>query len=1006
MLMVYIAIVGIGLVSLLGLSIDLYPDISFPTVMVVTTYEGVAPEDIETLLTKPIEQAVAAVEDVDEVESSSREGVSVVEVKFKWGKDMDIASMDVRQAIDMAKAYLPDDAAEPFTFRFSSSAMPILFMAVTGDYSLAELRKICLDEIEPRLLRIKGVAAVYTQGGEEREIHVYADDEKLRAYGLSLQDLANALRMENVRVPGGRIEQGRSDLLLRTTGEFTSVGDIAGVVVGRMAGTPVYLRDVARVEDAFEDKTSESRVASKPGVMVMIQKQSVANTVEVSDRVKADLPRIGNLLGVRILPVMDSAKYIKESVGNIRTVAWEGGILAVIVLFLFLRNIPSTLIIATSIPVSLIATFIMMRFAHVTLNLISMGGLALGIGMLVDNSIVVLENIFRHGERGLTPREAAVNGTGEVASAITASTLTTVAVFLPVVFVPGIAGILFRDMALTVVFSLLCSLLVAMTLIPLIASKALHIQRRKDRPATVASAVGGYARLLRWGLRHRKATAAIAAALLVTSLALIPFIGVEFMPASQPGEFTVAVETPVGSRMEVTQQAVEQVEQIIQRDVPELDQIFSNAGQGTGMEAIFTGAGSHRGSVQFIVKPVNQRDRTDEEIRLALTRPLSRVPGAKVYFGSDQFAEMMFGGSRLAVEIYGHDLATAKDLAEQVRATMAAVPGATDVRVSRVEGKPETRVIIDRERAANFGLNVNTIANAVQTGILGQVAGYYREGGREYNIRVRLPEERRQSVNDVLNLLVPTPGGAMLPLASVARIDLLTGPVEIERKGQERLVTVTGNLTGERDLGSVVGDLRKALAKIQVPPEFSAEVKGEAQEIAKSFRWLGLALIGAMFLVYMVMAGQYESLRHPFVIMFSLPLSFIGVAWTLFLTGTTLSVNSIIGVIVLVGIIVNNAILLVDYTNVLRGRGLALEDALVTATRTRTRPILMTALTTMLGMFPMALGLGEGSELNYPMARAVVGGLGVGTVLTLVVIPVIYAIVEKRLSKREAGARG
>ena len=992
--MFFIGVVAVGVVSFFGLKIDLYPDISFPTVLVVTSYEGVAPEDVETLITRPIEEAVASVEDVDEVESSSREGVSLVNVKFKWGKNMDIASLDVREAVDMIKGFLPDDATDPYIFKFSSSAMPVLFLAVTGDYPLAELRKIAEDDLEPRLERIKGVASVYTQGGETREIHVYADDEKLKAYGLTLDQLVGALLLENVRVPGGRLEQGRSDFLVRTTGEFTSVAEVANTVVARMNGSPVYLRDVAQVADAFEDKLEELRVGGLPGVMVMIQKQSTANTVEVSDRVKAELPRLERLLGVKTIPVMESAKYIKQSVGNLKQSAWEGAILAVLVLLLFLRNVPSTLIIATSIPVSLIATFIVMRAANITLNMISMGGLALGIGMLVDASIVVVESIYRQGEKGLTRAKAAVTGTDEVLNAVAASVLTTVVVFLPVVFVPGIAGILFRDMALTVVFSLMCSLFVAVTLIPLLASRILHVTKM-ERPKSVVKAASLYERLLRWALGHKLATVLGAAAMLLVSLMLVPFIGVEFTPASEPGEFALAVETPVGSRLDITQKAVEQVEQMVRREVPELDQIFARVGQGSGFAAIFTGAGSHTGSVQFIVKPINERDRTDEQIRLALKEPITKVPGARVYFQTNPFEEMMFGGARLAVEVLGNDLATGKRLAEEVKGVIEGVPGTTDVRISREEGKPESRIVVDREKAAHYGLSVSAVGHAIQTGVLGEVAGHYREGGKEYVIRVRLPEERRRSLVDILNLQVPTPSGALVPLGSVASLDIVKGPVEIDRKGQQRIVTVTGNLTGERDLGAVVADIRNGLGRIHVPIDFSVEVAGEAQEVQKSFKWLGLALIGAVFLVYMVIAAQYESLVHPFVIMLTLPLSFVGVAWTLFLTGTTLSVNSIIGVIVLAGIVVDNAILLIDYTNLLRRRGLHLEEAVVTATMVRTRPVLMTALTTMLGMFPMALGMGQGAELNYPMARAVVGGLGAATFLTLVVIPVVYTAIEQ-----------
>ncbi len=998
-LMLYVAIIGVGLVSLSKLSIDLYPDIDFPTVTVVTTYEGVSPEDIETLITKPIEEMVASVEDVDEVTSGSREGMSVVMVRFKWGKDMDIASLDVREAVDFIKPFLPEDADDPFIFKFSTESMPILFLGLGGDYSLSELRKIAEDQVEPRIERIQGVASVFTQGGRDREIHVYADDEKLKAYGLSLNHLVRALMMENVRVPGGRIEQGRSDFLVRTTGEFKSVGEINDVVVSRVEGSPVYLRDVAIVEDAFADRVEEIRLGGKPGVMVMIQKQSTANTVKVAERVIEELPRIEKALDVEFVRVMDSAKYIKQSVGNLRSVGLQGAILAVIVLFIFLRNIPSTFIIATSIPVSLIATFIVMRLANVTLNMISMGGLALGIGMFVDSSIVVLENIFRQREKGLTRREAAVYGTGEVAAAITASVLTTVAVFLPVVFVPGIAGILFRDMALTVVFALLCSLFVALTLIPLLASKVLSVKRKAGREKTAAALGGTYEKILRWSLRHRKITLAIVLVIFVFSMSLIRFVGVEFIPASEPGEFQVTVEMPVGTRLEVTQQAVEAVEDLIEREVPETENMFARVGQGSGFAAIFGGTGSHMGRVWFRVVTLGERDRSDEDIRLALKEPMKQIPGAQAYFEADAFSQMMFGGARLVVEIYGHDLADARAVAQDVKRILEGVYGTTDVRISRQEGKPESHIVIDREKAAYYGLSVNSIANSIQTAVMGSIAGQYREGGHEYSIRVRLPDEKRRSLEDVMNVLIPTPMGDPVPLASVARMEVTAGPVEIERKSQQRLVSVTGNLTGERDLGSVVNDLREKLEDLRVPPDFSAVVAGEAEDVASSFRWLGLAMLGAIFLVYMVMASQFESLRHPFIIMFSLPLSFIGVSWMLFLTGTTLSINSITGVIVLSGIVVNNAIILVDYTNLLRARGLPLEEAVVQAAGTRRRPILMTAFTTMLAMTPMALGLGAGSELNSPMARAVIGGLATSTFLTLVIIPVVYMSFETLLER-------
>lgn len=993
--MVYIAILAIGMVSALRLGIDLYPDISFPTVTVVTTYEGVSSEDVETLITRPVEETVAAIEDVDEVTSYSREGMSIVMVTFKWGKDMDVASMDVRERVDFVKPFLPDDAEEPFVFKFSTDQMPILFLAVSGDYTLAELRKIAEDQVEPRLERIQGVASVFTQGGRDREIHVYADDEQLEAYGLNVQDLTMALRMENVRIPGGSIKQGRTDFLVRTSGEFSSVDDIRNVVVARYMGAPVFMKDVAMVEDTFADQAEVIRFNGKPGVMTILQKQATANTVEVSERVKAQLPAIEQALGVKFVPLMDSARYINRSIGNLRTVALQGAVLAIIVLLLFLRNIPSTLIIATSIPISIIATFIVMSATDVTLNMISMGGLTLGIGMLVDSSIVVLENIYRHRERGLTRREAAIYGTAEVATPITASVLTTVAVFFPVIFVPGIAGILFRDMALTVTFALLCSLFVALTLIPLLASKILTVGKKVRSQVTESRVLRRYEGMLRWSLGHRKTTLALAVAIFVVSVSLIRFVGVEFTPASEPGEFTIMVELPVGTKIELTERAASEVENVILSEVPELEAIFTRVGQGSGFGAFFGGQGSHSARVYFQAVPLEERDRSDEQIRFALSRPITRVPGAEAYFSTDAFSEMMFGGARLKVEIYGHDLEEGRDLAMKVKGIMESISGTMDVRVSRAEGKPEMRIGIDREKAAYYGLSVNTIASAIQTGVMGAIAGQFREEGDEYNIRVRLPGERRQSLNDLMDILIPSPQGHSVPLASVATMDYVTGPVEIERKGQRRIIDVTGNLTGERDLGSVVGELRERLMELHAPSDFLVQVAGEAEEVAESFKWLGLALLGAIFLVYMVMASQFESLRHPFIIMFSLPLSFIGVAWMLFLTGTTLSINSITGVIVLAGIVVNNAIILVDYTNLLRARGLELEEAVVDAAKTRARPILMTAVTTILAMTPMALGLGEGGELNAPLARSVVGGLSTSTLLTLIVIPVVYLSFEK-----------
>jgi HAE1 family hydrophobic/amphiphilic exporter-1 len=1011
-IMVVLIVVLLGLISLWRLPIDLMPDISYPTISVSCTYENAGPEEIEELITRPIEEAMSAVPGVEEVTSTSAEGLSNVRITFGWGTDLDAAANDIRDRLDRVIRRLPEDADRPTLRKFDLASFPVLILGVSSRLDPVQTRRFIEDQVEYRLERVPGVASVDLWGGLLREIHVSLDPAKINALAIPLDQIISQIRQGNVNVPAGVIEQGNLEVTIRTPGEYTNLQQLADTVVAVRQGAPIQLKEIAATEDSWQRVTRIVRVNGEPGMRLSVNKQSGKNTVEVARAALKEIEQINRETPqIRIVPIINTASYIERSIKNVGTSALYGGVLAVLVLLLFLRNVRSTIIIGTAIPVSIIATFALLYFYGFTLNLMTLGGLALGVGMLVDNAIVVLENIFRLRESGEPLERASVDGANEVTAAVVASTLTTLVVFLPLVFVKGMSGVMFKQLSIVVSFSLMCSLIVSLTLVPMLCARILPSNLgRPSRKQTIGERVFAasgrffkglenfYKNLLHTALNHRLWVLLPALALLGSCLLLIPLVGVELMPSTDEGEVRVEGEMQVGTRLGVLDETFQEIEKRVNQAVPEIENVVSSVG-GSGWQ----GGGGHTGNIRLSLKPQSERSRSSDEIAADLRRKLAGIPGIiiRTRAGQGLFILRMGTqqGDRVQVEIRGHDLETADRLARQVKEIVESVDGVTDARLSRESGSPEELILIDRQKAADMHLTVSGIANALQTILSGTQAGYYREAGDEYAILVKLREAEKSNLTDILDLTLTNSEGQPVVLRNVVNVAPRSGPVLVERKDQERIITVSADISG-RDMGSILQDIGARLRSIPVPGDFSIGFGGDYEEQQKAFRELLVSCILALVLVYMVMACQYESLRDPFVVMFSVPLAAIGVILMLFLTGTTFNVQSFIGCIMLEGIVVNNAILLVDHTNLLRRRdGMPLREAIEEAGRRRLRPILMTATTTLVGLIPLALGLGEGGEAQAPMARAVIGGLLSSTLITLLFVPVVYSLFE-RLSRK------
>jgi HAE1 family hydrophobic/amphiphilic exporter-1 len=998
--MVTLIVLVLGVVSLSRLQIDLLPDIELPTLTISTGYEGASPEVMERLVTQIIEEIVGTVPGVEEMTSRSAEGSSRVTVSFAWGTDIDTATLDVQNKLEQEINELPEDVVRPRVSKFDVASYPVVILGISSSLDPVELTQFIEDQVRYRFARLPGVAQVDTWGGFNREVRVELDPDRMKALGLPLDKVLQALRDANLDLPAGRIEQGRYQVTLRAPAEFIHLDQIRNTVVYRQAGAAVTLGQVAEVRDTYEKLRRLVRVNGQRGLRVAIRKQADANTVEVARGILAEIDAVNAAFPqIRIVPVINQGNFIERSIANVARSVLYGGGLAIIVLLFFLRNVRSTLVISLAIPISLIATFALIYFGGFTLNLMTLGGLALGVGMMVDSSVVVLENIFRRrDEEGETTIEAAVHGTQEVGPAIIASTLTTLVVFLPMVFVRGVAGVLFKELAYVIVFALVCSLLVALSLVPMLASRLLQPLPKGDaerkgwvaelsRRADVAFAGldRSYRDLLRVVLQHRWWTVGCATTLLAASLLLLPWIGTEYLPPSDEGEVRVSGEMEIGTRLELVDRQTRAMEGIVFPAVPE-----------TVSSVVSVRQESSSGEITLALGPAAQRKRSNSEIAADLRRRLAgKIPGMTVRTRAPQgqfLLERLLGGVEgVTVEVRGFDLATLEALASQVEQAIGDVPGVTDLETSRKPGVPQQEIRINRDKVADLGLSVRDVTEALETAVAGSKAGEFRSEGNSYRIFVQLADAEQRSLEEILDLTLTTVTGEQVVLRNLVATEGGRGPIYIDRKDQQRRIGVQANVAG-RDLGSVAADIQARLDRIPRPVGYQLDIAGNYADQQKAFDELIVSLLLALLLVYMVLACQYESLRDPLVVLLSVPVAAVGVLVMLFLTDTTLNLQSYIGCIMLGGIVVNNAILLVDQAGRLGRQGLSVAEAVAEAGRRRLRPILMTSLTTILALLPLAFGIGEGADAQAPLARAVVGGLTGSTLITLVLIPAVYAL--------------
>ncbi len=1034
-----VAAIVFGGVAFERLATDLLPDITYPSLTVRTAFPGAAPLEVESLLTRPVENATGVVNNLVRVASSSRPDVSEVTLEFAWGTEMDFAALDVRERLDVLR--LPLGAEPPILLRYDPSLDPILRIGLAGDDDLIRLRRVAEERVQRLLERIEGVAAAVVQGGLEEEIEVELDERQLANLGLEPQRIAARLAQENVNVTGGRLRDGQTEYLVRTLNELMRPEDLRRIVIDSARGAVVRLEDVATVRRGHRERQIITRLGGRESVEIAVFKAGGTNTVTVSRAAQETLEEIREHLAkvdpeLELVVITDQARYIRRSVREVLETALFGGLLAILVLFLFLRSWKTTLIIAVAIPISVVATFFLMYLSDISLNIMSLGGLTLGIGLLVDNAIVVLESIQRRRDEGLGEVEAARVGAGEVATAIIASTLTSICVFLPIVFVEGVAAQFFADQALTVTYSLSISLVVALTVIPMLASRTLAreeagepegrlgrgllrgalaaarlikgLGRALTRPlawlldlparlflAAFERLAALYGHLLDGVLRHAAITLLVALALFAGALTLYPGLGRELVPELIQGEFFVDLELPPGTHLDVTQRRLAALERQA-GELPGIETVYAIVGSSSQQGGVASENRENRGQLTLTVAPPFDR-RREEELMAAMRRATARDPSAghpelDVLFGRPSYFSFK---TPIEVEIRGYNLKLLRRFADRLAAGMRRLPGVTDVESSAEGGTPELQVIFDRQRLASLGLSIEDVASVVRTKVAGTVATEIQREDRTIDIRLRSAESYRDSAADLASLTVVQRGKTALPLSAVADVVEVEGPAEIRRADGERVAVITANLE-DRDLASAAAAITALVEELGLPPGFDWRLGGQQQEMEASFDSMRLALALAIFLVYLVMASQFESLLHPFVILFSVPLSLIGVLVTLWLFEVRISVVVLIGVVLLAGIVVNNAIILVDTTNRLRRQeDLGQLAALSRAGRLRLRPILMTTATTVLGLLPMAIGLGEGAELRAPMALAVIGGLLSSTALTLLVIPVVYRLLDR-----------
>ncbi|MCH5219968.1 MAG: efflux RND transporter permease subunit [Muribaculaceae bacterium] len=1002
----FVAVVIMGLFSLSKLPIDLFPDIDTNTIMVMTSYPGASAQDIEQNVTRPLENVLNSVENLKHITSKSRENISLITLEFEYGHDIDAITNDVRDKLDMVASTLPDDAENPIIFKFSSDMIPVVLLSVQADESMPGLYKILDDAVANPLARVDGVGSVSISGAPKREIHVYVDPARLEAYGIPVETISGVIVAENRNIPGGSFDVGSDTYSLRVQGEFTSSDQLANLVIGSRNGKNVYLRDVATIDDSLEERTQQTYNDGKKGAMIVIQKQSGANSVQISNKVKQMLPSLQKRLpsDINIGVIVDTSDNIRNTISSLVETVLYALLFVVIVVFLFLGRWRATLIITITIPISLIASFIYLAITGDSLNIISLSALSISIGMVVDDAIVVLENVTTHIERGSDPKQAAVHGTNEVAVSVVASTLTLIAVFFPLTLVTGMTGVMFRQLGWMVTIMMIISTVCALSLTPMLCSQLLRLNNKHSRLYNIFfkpinkgldAFDNGYASLLGLVVRHKTLTIIACIGIFIGSIMLMKFVGTEFFPTNDDGRLGVSLETPIGTRVEITQEVTQRLVDEWREKYPEIQVINYSTGTASSDNtfASLSDNGPHIVSMNIRLLDPGLRERGIVEIAGEMRRDLLRYPEfvkTQVNVGGMRGAGMG-GQSTVDFEIYGYDFTETDSVARMLQTELTKIPGTADIRISRSDYQPEYQVDFDREKLAIYGLNLQTAATYLRNRINGATASKFREDGEEYDIKVMYEPGSRTSLEDLENVMIYNAAGNGVRVRDVGTVVERYSPPTIERKDRERVVTVS-TVVQDVPMSEVVMQAEAAIDRMDIPQGISIELSGSFEDQQESFTDLLTLAVLIIILVYIVMAAQFESYTYPGIIMSSLLFAFSGVFIILYLTGHTLNVMSMIGAIMLIGIVVKNGIVLIDYIQLNRERGLTIRRAVIDGGKSRLRPVVMTTLTTILGMVPMAVGTGQGAEMWRPMGVAVIGGLTFSTILTLLFVPVMYCV--------------
>ena len=1005
-ILVFVAVVIIGLFSLLKLPIDLYPDIDTNTIMVMTTYSGASSQDIEQNVTRPLENTLNSVEHLKHITSNSKENISIITLEFEYGYDIDVLTNSVRDKLDMVSSMLPDDAETPIIFKFSTDMIPIVLLSAQANESLPGLYKILDENVANTLARVDGVGTVSISGAPKREIHIYLDPARLEAYNLTAESVIQLVAAENKNVPGGTFDMGSDTYSLRVQGEFKDPTEMRDLVVGSKDGAVVRLSDVARIDDSVEERAQETYNNGQRGAMIIVQKQSGANSVEISNKIKKILPDIQKKLpsDVKLDYIVDTSDNIRNTIASLVETVEYALLFVVIVVFFFLGRWRATVIIALTIPISLIASFIYLLATGNTLNIVSLSALSISIGMVVDDAIVVLENVTTHIERGSDPKQAAVHGTNEVAISVIASTLTLIAVFFPLTLVTGMTGVLFRQLGWMVSIMMVISTAAALSLTPMLCSQLLRLQPVKGKLFTklygpierfLDKLDDGFYHLLGLVVKHRWITTVGALLIFFGSMQLTKFIGSEFFPTSDNSRLGITLELPVGSRVEIAKDLTERIYKDWTKKYPEIDKFNYTVGQAStdNIYASMQSNGSHIISMNITLKPIKERTKSLTEVAALMREDLKKYPELDKYqvnVGGSRGGSMS-GQSTIDYEIYGYDFEKTDSVAQRLKRILSSVKGTADIRISRDNYQPEYQVDFDRQKLAIYGLNLTTAANALRNRINGSTASYFREDGDEYDIKVMYDPDHRQSIEDIENILLFNAQGKGVRLKEVGTVVERFNPPTIERKDRERIITVS-TVVQDRPMSDIIADAQPLIDKMEVPSGVSINLSGSYEDQQDSFRDLAMLAVLIIILVYIVMASQFESFTYPGIIMTSIMFAFSGVVLILWITGTNLNVMSMIGGIMLIGIVVKNGIVLIDYITLNRERGMSITKSVLHAGKSRMRPVLMTSLTTILGMVPMAVGTGEGAEMWRPMGVAVIGGLTFSTILTLLFVPTLYTI--------------